>query len=178
MKICCAATEMPLRAHAAGICFFRNGLKARIRRVRFERLLFAAKVLCRHAAPILPQRNKCCMSARHNPNLGIMHALVCKRRVVALRIHKRFERGHLDVISVDAIVCRALASLDPSSGIGEEGFGTFIALVRIFGPGSYRVVVRRQAFDLVDIEDCVSTRCPIRAGRRRATGPIPTCSEV
>jgi len=41
------------------------GLKTRIRRVQFEWLLSAAKVLCRPAAPIWLQHNKFCISARH-----------------------------------------------------------------------------------------------------------------
>jgi hypothetical protein len=44
-KICCEQVQRNPVASA-------TGLKARIRRVRFERLLFAAKVLCRPAAPI------------------------------------------------------------------------------------------------------------------------------
>jgi len=44
--------QAPEQTFAASQNKWKKGLKARVRRVQFERLLFAAKVLCRPAAPI------------------------------------------------------------------------------------------------------------------------------
>ena len=84
-------------------------------------------------------------------------ALVCQRRVVALRVAERLERRHPDMVVRYRIAGRIAAADDVDFGRREERLGAFDALDRIENRRIRPcVVVLRQSVDLLDIEDGVA----------------------
>ena len=79
-----------------------------------------------------------------------------KRAVVSLGAAKRFKVGHLHMIGTAAVIGSVSAMPDIRACFGKKPFCMFDALFWLDDRGWFFVVVFRQAFDLLHVENGVA----------------------
>ena len=110
-----------------------------------------------------------------------MGAFMRQRSVIAFGIAERFERRHLHEVGFDIVIGHIAAVTDVGFCIGKERLGALNALHRIEPWFGNRMEMRRQAFDLLDIEHgigfeerdgflCILSRLLIRAAAGHGAG--------